>query len=259
MVLAGLGILAGFVHWEDRRQRLGLDRLLDTTLLRITRLRAGLTTLLGQQLVLMGIFFVVPVYLQVVLGLDAFETGKRLLPLSLAMLVAALAGPKIAGRRSPRTVAQVGLVAISIGAVVMMATLDVNLNETGFKIALVLFGIGAGLLASQLGNVIMSSVDPSKTSETGGLQGTAQNLGASIGTAFIGAVLIVGLINGFNDRIADNQQLPQNVRQTIATNTEEGIDIVPAPRSSSGRSTRAFPRIRRPDRLRLRRCGARWR
>ncbi len=82
-------------------------------------------------------------------------------------------------------------------------------------------------MASQLGNVIMSSVDPSKTSETGGLQGTAQNLGASIGTAFIGAVLIVGLINGFNDRIADNQQLPQNVRDTIAANTEEGIDIVP--------------------------------
>ncbi len=50
MVLAGLGILAGFVHWEERRHRLGLDRLLDTALLRITQLRAGLTTLMGQQL-----------------------------------------------------------------------------------------------------------------------------------------------------------------------------------------------------------------
>ena len=87
MVLAGLGILAGFVHWEERRHRLGLDRLLDPALLKITQLRAGLTTLMGQQLVLMGLFFVVPVYLQVVVGLDAFETGKRLLPLSAAMLV----------------------------------------------------------------------------------------------------------------------------------------------------------------------------
>ena len=241
LILAGLGFLAGLVLWEDRRERLGLDRLLDTTLLRIPRLRAGLLTLVGQQLVLMGTFFVLPVYLQVVLGLDAFETGKRLLPLSAAMLVAALAGPRIAGRRSPRTVAQVGLVAISIGAVVMMATLDVNLNETGFKISLVLFGIGAGLLASQLGNVIMSSVDPSKTSETGGLQGTAQNLGASIGTAFIGAVLIVGLINGFNDRIADNQQLPQNVRETIAANTEEGIDIVPVSEAKRRALSKGLP------------------
>jgi MFS family permease len=228
LILGGIAVLGAFVVWEEHRQRLGMDRLVDTTLLRIEQLRAGLSTILSQQLVLMGTFFVLPVYLQVVLGFDAFETGKRLLPLSGAMLVAALLGPKLAGRRSPRTVAQLGLVSISAGAVVMLATLDATLNDTGFKTALVLIGIGAGLLASQLGNVIMSSVDPSKTSETGGLQGTALNLGASLGTALIGAVLIVGLINGFNSRIADNPQLPQSVRQTIESNTEEGIDIVPA-------------------------------
>jgi MFS family permease len=228
MVLAGLGILAGFVQWEERRHRLGLDRLLDTTLLKITQLRAGLTTLLGQQLVLMGLFFVVPVYLQVVIGLDAFETGKRLIPLSAAMLVAAMAGPKIAGRRSPRTVSQMGLLLISAGAVVMLATLDVKLNDTGFKIAMVLIGAGGGLLASQLGNVIMSSTDPSKASETGGLQGTALNLGASLGTALIGAILILNLINGFNNNVADNPQVPVQTREAIAAGTEEGIDIVPA-------------------------------
>jgi hypothetical protein len=227
MVLAGLGILAGFAHWEERRHRLGLDRLLDTTLLRIAPLRAGLTTLLGQQLVLMGLFFVIPVYLQVVIGLDAFETGKRLLPLSIAMLIFAMAGPKLAGRRSPRTVAQAGLVLISAGAVVMLATLDVELNDTGFKIAMILIGAGGGLLASQLGNVIMSSTDPSEASETGGLQGTALNLGSSLGTALIGAILILNLINGFNANIADNPQVPPQTRETIAANTEEGIDIVP--------------------------------
>ena len=167
LVLGGLALLGAFVVWEQRRARLGRDQLLDTTLLRIAQLRAGLSSLLGQQLVLMGTFFVIPVYLQVVLGFDAFETGKRLLPLSVAMLVFALLGPRIAGRRSPRTVAQVGLVAVSIGAIVMLATLDVTLNDTGFKIALALIGAGAGLLASQLGNVIMSSVAPAKTSEGG--------------------------------------------------------------------------------------------
>ena len=104
MLLAGAGLLGAFVVWEEHRERQGRDRLLDTALLRIVQLRAGLSTLVGMQLVLMGTFFVIPVYLQVVLGLDAFETGKRLLPLSLTMLVAALAGPKLAARRSPRTV-----------------------------------------------------------------------------------------------------------------------------------------------------------
>jgi MFS family permease len=227
LVLAGLALLGAFVLWEQRRARLGKDQLLDTTLLRIGQLRAGLSSLLGQQLVLMGTFFVIPVYLQVVLGLDAFETGKRLLPLSLAMLVFALLGPRLAARRSPRTVAQLGLVAVSIGALVMLGTLDVELHDTGFKIALVLIGAGAGLLASQLGNVIMSSVPPAKTNEGGGLQGTAQNLGSSLGTAIIGAVLLASLATGFGQRITDNPDIPAKAQQTIVANTEQGIDIVP--------------------------------
>ena len=235
------GLLARAVHDARRDSRccgrsprgssgvpaLGRDQLLDTTLLRIAPLRAGLSTLVGQQLVLMGTFFVIPVYLQVVLGLDAFETGKRLLPLSVAMLVFALLGPRIAARRSPRTVAQVGLVAVSIGAIVMLATLDVELNDTGFKVALALVGAGAGLLASQLGNVIMSSVAPEKSSEAGGLQGTAQNLGSSLGTAIIGAVLLAALATGFSQRMTDNPDIPEAARETIAANAQKGIDIVP--------------------------------
>jgi hypothetical protein len=175
----------------------------------------------------MGTFFVIPVYLQVVVGLDAFETGKRLLPLSVAMLVFALLGPRIAARRSPRTVAQIGLVAVSAGALVMLATLEVTLNDPGFKVALALTGAGAGLLASQLGNVIMSAVAPTKTSEAGGLQGTAQNLGASLGTAIAGAVLLGSLATGFSERITANPDVPTAARQTIVANTQEGIDIVP--------------------------------
>ena len=227
MVLGGLALLWAFSAWERRRRRLGRDELLDTALLDIPQLRAGLSTLVGQQLVLMGTFFVIPVYLQVVLGLDAFETGKRLLPLSVAMLVFALLGPRMAARRSPRTVAQIGLVAVSLGAIVMLATLDVTLNDTGFKIALALIGAGAGLLASQLGNVIMSSVASTKSSEAGGLQGTAQNLGSSLGTAIIGAVLLASLATGFSERVTNDPDLPAAARQTIAANTEQGIDIVP--------------------------------
>ncbi len=226
MVLGGLALLWAFVEWERRRAGLGKDVLLDTALLGIAQLRAGLSTLVGQQLVLMGTFFIIPVYLQVVLGLDAFETGKRLLPLSVAMLVFALLGPRISARRSPRIVAQIGLVAFSIGAIVMLATLDVKLNETGFKIALALTGAGAGLLASQLGNIIMSSVGPTQTSEAGGLQGTAQNLGSSLGTAIIGAVLLGSLATGFSERISTNPEIPAPAREAIVASAEDGIDIV---------------------------------
>jgi EmrB/QacA subfamily drug resistance transporter len=227
LILIGLGILYLFEAWETRLERLGRDRLLDFALLRIVPLRAGLSTLAVQQLVLLGTFFVLPVYLQVVLGYDAFQTGLRLVPMSVAMLIAALAGPRLAARRSPRTVARLGLVAVAIGAVIVLATLDVELRSVGFAIGLAVFGIGAGLLASQLGNVIISSAPPAQTNEAGGLQGTAQNLGASLGTALIGAVLLIGLTAGFASRIEDNAAVPADLRAELAAKARDnGLQVV---------------------------------
>ncbi len=227
LILAGLGCLAGFVIWEDRRERLGRDVLLDRSLLKIAPLRAGLLTLMMQQLILLGTFFVLPVYLQVVLGLDAFETGKRLFPMSVTMFIAAMLGPKLAAGLAPKRVAQIGLIALVVASVVLLGTINVELNKPEFGIALALFGVGAGLLLSQLGNVIMSSVDPSKTNEAGGLQGTAQNLGASLGTALIGSVLILSLTSGVLDRLEQNPAVPEAVREQVAQIAETGIPIVP--------------------------------
>jgi MFS family permease len=172
------------------------------------RLRAGLSTLMMQQLILLGTFFVLPVYLQVVLGLDAFETGKRLFPMSVATFLAALGGPKLAAGWAPKRVVQGGLLALVAASVMLLGTIEVELDQAEFALALALFGVGAGLLLSQLGNVIMSAVGEDKINEAGGLQGTAQNLGASLGTALVGAVLIAALTSGFVER----PQAPVSVR-----------------------------------------------
>ena len=227
LILAGVGFIAAFVLWEERRERKGLDTLLDRSLLRIKQLRAGLSTLAMQQLILLGTFFVLPVYLQVVLGLDAFESGKRLFPMSVSMFIAALAGPRLAAGFAPKRVAQVGLLALFAASVFLLGTIDVELRGTEFALALTLFGIGAGLLLSQLGNVIMSSVDPAKINEAGGLQGTAQNLGASLGTALIGAVLIASLTNGFVSQVEDNPAVTPSVRERVTQIAQKGIPIVP--------------------------------
>ncbi len=226
LIVGGVFFLWCFGMWEERQERLGQDTLLERALLGIKTLRAGLTTLMSQQLVLMGTFFVLPVYLQVVLGLDAFETGKRLLPMSVTMLIAALAGPKLVTHIAARTIVRIGLVAMMIAAFVMASTIDVELNETGFKLSLSLFGVGAGLMMSQLGNVIMSSAPPEKTNEAGGLQGTAQNLGASLGTALIGSVLLTGLLTGFTTRVIENPAYSESTKAQITAATEQGIEIV---------------------------------
>jgi MFS family permease len=227
MILGGLALLWVFAEWEERRVRLGQDPLLDVKLLSIVTMRAGLGSMFMLQLVLLGTFFVLPVYFQTVLGLDAFETGLRLVPMSVTMLVCALAGPRVAARRSPRTVSRAGFIGMAIGATLVLANIDVTLDGWAFGIGLAIFGGGAGFLASQVGNVIMSSVPPERSNEAGGLQGTGQMLGGSFGTALIGAILLSGLTAAFIADIAENPAIDAETRAAITAQAEAGgLDIV---------------------------------
>ena len=193
----------------------------------------------------MGTFFVIPVYLQVVLGLDAFETGKRLLPLSVAMLVFALLGPRVAARRSPRTVAQIGLVAVSVGALVMLGDARRHAQRPRLQDrarAGRRRRRSARLAARQRDHVRPSR--PTKTSEAGGLQGTAQNLGSSLGTAIIGAVLLASLATGFSERIANNPASRRpRARRSPPTPRRASTSCRSTP-SSRPRSTAGSPRSR---------------
>lgn len=103
-----------------------------------------------------------------------------------------------------------------VGGTGELATLDVELNRIGFVVGRAVFGIGAGLLPSQLEKVIMSSVEPAKTNEADGLQWTAQNHDASLGTVLIGAVLLTGLTTGFMERMSENAAVPAELRERPA-------------------------------------------
>ena len=101
MILAGALLLYSFFSWERRVISRGGSPLMHPELLSRLQLRNGLSMLLAQQTVIGGMFFVVPIYLQYVLLQNSFETGLKLAPMSLAMLIAAFSGPKLAVKRSP--------------------------------------------------------------------------------------------------------------------------------------------------------------
>ena len=92
-------------------------------------------------------------------------------------------------------------------------------------IALALVGAGNGLLVSQLGNVIMSSVPAERGSEAGGLQGTAMNLGASLGVALIGSILIASLVGGFQKAVLADPALAA-VAPQLSAQAEQSANFV---------------------------------
>jgi MFS family permease len=225
LIIAGIVLLWLFARREEKVMAAGNEPLLDLRLLDIPVLRAGLTTLLGQQFIIMSTFFVLPLYLQTVLGYDSLQTGITILPLSLSLFVFALGGASLAGRMSPKRIVEIGLIGMLIGEVLLIGFTGPDLRSLGFGVALALVGAGLGLLASQLGNINMSAVPPARGSEVGGLQGTAQNLGASLGTALIGSILIASLVSNFQTGVLANPALA-GVSEDIAATAEANANFV---------------------------------
>jgi MFS family permease len=197
LLLGGLAVLGLFGRWELRRLAAGRPALLDPHLLRTPTLRAGLVGLLFQYLLQAGLFFVVPLYLSVALGLSAVATGVRLLPLSITLLVGAVAIPRLAPHASPRRVVRLGFGALLAGLLVLLAGLEV--------------GSGPEITTWPMLAVTVSSVPPAETGSVGGIQNTVTNLGASIGTALAGAVLISALTTSFLTGIEQDPDVPDAV------------------------------------------------
>jgi MFS family permease len=227
LIVAGIVLLGLFVRWEARVERQGRTPVLRPDLLRIPQMRAGLSTLLAQYLILAGTFFTLPLYLQLVLGKDALETGLKILPISVAMMITAMLGPRLAGRSSPRRVVSTGMAILFVSVLGVMVSISPELRSPLFFVSMAGFGAGIGLTFSQLGNIIMSSVGEERSSEAGGLQGVGQNLGQSLGTALIGAVLLSQLATGFSQDIETSTKIPAQVKSQITQQVDEqGIQMV---------------------------------
>jgi len=149
-----------------------------------------------------------------------------LMPVSLAMVATAMAGGRLSSRVAPRRIVDAGLVITGISLIGVFASIDPDLTSPLFSISLAGFGAGFGLVISQLANVAMSAVDEARTSEVGGIQGSAQSLGTSLGTALIGAVLLSALTTGFHDRVNADPAIPANVAEQLTTGTQDGLEMV---------------------------------
>ena len=200
--------------------------MLDPAILRVRLLRSGLTAFFFQYLLQAGLFFAVPLFLSIALGLSAIETGVRILPLSITLIIAAVGIPKVFPKASPRRVCQFGFFALFLGLVVFVAALDAGAGAEIVTWPMLLAGAGIGALASQLGAVTVSALPDEQSGEVGGLQNTFSNLGLSIGTALAGAVLMSALTASFFAGIQSNPDVPNDLSSKAQTELTSGVPFI---------------------------------
>ncbi|MCU1476640.1 MAG: transporter [Subtercola sp.] len=225
-ILGGALLLWLFVVRQRYLLRVGRPPLVQISMFRIAQLRAGLSVLAAQYAITAGIFFMIPVYLQMTLGLDALSTGLKIFPLSISLIVFSIVGTRLTAFWAPRRIVRLGQIILIGASIFLLASVSLDLKTVQFAVGMFLAGAALGLLASQLGNVNMSSVTEEQTSEVGGLQGVFQNLGSSLGTALIGSVLIGSLATGFLSTVSSSD-LPASVKSQVSEGTQAGVEIVP--------------------------------
>jgi EmrB/QacA subfamily drug resistance transporter len=226
LILIGLFVIWVFFRWEARRESQGEEPLVQPALLRNRQLGGGLIMFFFQYLTQAGLFFVVPLYLSVCLGLSALATGARLLPLSITLLIAAIGIPRLFPNVSPRLVVRSGLLALLVGTLVLLGALDADAGPEVVLVPMLLVGLGIGALASQLGAVTVSAVPDDQSPEVGGVQNTATNLGASIGTALAGSLLIAATSSAFLTNIRHNPAIPDSVKSEANVKLAGGVPFV---------------------------------
>ncbi len=195
-VLIG-GLLLAWFFWHIRSmERAGKEPLLHTRMFQDRVADLGLVTQNIQWLVLLGLSFVVSVFLQTVRGYNAIETGLILTPATIGILVSSMSAGRLAQRYPQAVLIRAGFLATIAGLVVLLWLGGETANVLAFAPGLLLTGLGVGVMLTSSVNVVQSSFPEADQGEISGLSRSVSNLGSSIGVAVAGTIIVSPLITG---------------------------------------------------------------
>ncbi len=231
-VIIGVGVVALilFAVVELRRRRAEKFYLFDFTMWRYPGFRygnlAGTIVSLGE----FGLLFVLPLFIQAVLGLSAFETGALLVSLAIGSFFAAPISAQIARRSGPRRVVTIGMALEAVGILMTTLLISEDVNALVFVPGLVIYGLGVGFATAQLTSIVLGDVPPRESGLASGTNSTMRQVGSAMGIAILGTVLAIGLSSGVRTQLEEHApQLPESAREGFALAIEQSAgQVIPA-------------------------------
>src|SRR3954454_4233075 len=196
LVFVGAALLAWFFWHIRSMDRAGREPLLSPRMFLNRTANLGLVTQNVQWLVLLGLSFVVSVFLQTVRGYSAIETGLILTPATIGILVSSMGSGRLAKRFPQAVIIRAGFVLTIAGVVLLLAFANASSNVITFAPGLLVVGLGVGAMLTSSVNVVQSSFPEADQGEISGLSRSVSNLGSSLGVAIAGSVIVSSLVTG---------------------------------------------------------------
>lgn len=190
-LVIGAGILVWFYQHIASEEKKGRVPLLSTQLLKNRTSDLGMVTQNAQWLMLLGVSFVVSVFLQVVRGYSAIETGLIFTAATVGVLLSSIVQGRLAKRFAQRSLIIAGFLTAFAGIALLLAFARATSAPVTFLPGLFVIGLGVGVMLTPSVNVVQSAFPDSQQGEISGLSRSVSNLGSSLGTAIAGTILVV--------------------------------------------------------------------
>jgi EmrB/QacA subfamily drug resistance transporter len=218
--IIGVASLVTFVFAERRRNRLGQPVLLDFRLFSIPSFRNGNIAAAIVSLGEFGILFALPLWIQNVLGLTAFDTGLILLPLAVGSFAASGFGAQVGATRGALFVVRLGIALEIVGVLGLGLAVSAHTAPWELVIPLFVYGVGIGLATAQLTGVVLADVPVSQSGQGSGTQSTARQIGSALGIAILGTILFSVLGSQLRGELAGSR-LPPAAQAAIITSVKD--------------------------------------
>jgi predicted MFS family arabinose efflux permease len=163
-------------------------------------------------LAMIGVFFFLTQYFQLVQGRTALYAGVALMPIAATMMAGAGFASKTEAKLGPRTISVIASLIIMSGMGVF-TQLEVDSGYLIPALGLALFGLGAGMIMTVLTDSIMASVPVDDAGVGSAMNDTSRELGFALGIAIIGAIVTGVYRNRVTDAIRD--VVPESVGEVV--------------------------------------------
>ncbi|HEX5503443.1 MAG TPA: MFS transporter [Thermomicrobiales bacterium] len=133
--------------------------------------------------------FLMPFFLELVMGYDPLKAGLLLMPTPIALAVIAPFSGWLSDRFGARILSSVGM-GVTAVALVLLALLTPQASYTDVVLRLVLLGIGSGIFNSPNSSAVLGSIPRAHYGVASGFLSMVRNSGQVIGVALSGALLV---------------------------------------------------------------------
>jgi len=233
-IALGIVFLVLFVLWERRVEEKGKMPLVYLDLFKNRQFTSGAVTVSILTLGMSGLIFALPIFLQAVKSLSAFDTGLAMLPLSLALLIMAPVSGALSKKIPAKYLIQAGLALDVIGMFILRAAIKVDMPVSHLIPGLALYGAGMGMVMAPISNLTLSAVPIQQAGEASGVNNTLRQVGSTLGAAIIGAAVLTSLTGSLAKGIQNSPAIPDAAKTQIAasvsgasSNVEFGDSSIP--------------------------------